>query len=560
MKDKRIPNKPQSNNNNNQDNLFVDSKSSDSHNQNSFKNTLQTLSRDKIFVILGVIAGAILCIIGIISLLTMKTLYNITLNKYSDKLTLINTLMKLIPWLYYLALITGIISLIVSILNAIHYKDLKVITYSVISVISCLLMLMNYKYMNGMRIIMSSDPNDFISGKLSVGNLEAASSFLDSENIIPIKFKLMILLGVISSIYAVYLLAMFSKYGQNIYMNVSMDAFKGTASITKFDYRRRKINDNQVQNDSTNIMATEHFNEIESENEHKDSDLTDNNLNDPINTTEVVNVVNNNKRVLTKKRIILISIIVIIFAVTGGGYYIWNTFFNFTKIDLSSNIELTIDGISGNAYISDIKNDIKYDKNDAQISEFISNLNYDYSKSNKIKNGDEITVNVVYDKKKAKKLKLKITKSSKKIKVKKLNYRFDSASDISTEIVQLVKSKGESELNKFYSNDPYYSYNFSYYGTYFLKLEDSDVLVAVFKEYHVERDGEGGIDETTHFYIYGIKNVDSALNKDNIDNDTYVKYREMLDKAGVYVTNESDIVPALSTWYREPVKSVTKVK
>ena len=560
MKDKRIPNKPQSNNNNNQDNLFVESKSSDSHNQNSFKNTLQTLSRDKIFVILGVIAGAILCIIGIISLLTMKTLYNITLNNYSDKLTLINTLMKLIPWLYYLALITGIISLIVSILNAIHYKDLKVITYSVISVISCLLMLMNYKYMNGMRIIMSSDPNDFISGKLSVGNLEAASSFLDSENIIPIKFKLMILLGVISSIYAVYLLAMFSKYGQNIYMNVSMDAFKGTASITKFDYRRRKINDNQVQNDSTNIMATEHFNEIESENEHKDSDLTDNNLNDPINTTEVVNVVNNNKRVLTKKRIILISIIVIIFAVTGGGYYIWNTFFNFTKIDLSSNIELTIDGISGNAYISDIKNDIKYDKNDAQISEFISNLNYDYSKSNKIKNGDEITVNVVYDKKKAKKLKLKITKSSKKIKVKKLNYRFDSASDISTEIVQLVKSKGESELNKFYSNDPYYSYNFSYYGTYFLKLEDSDVLVAVFKEYHVERDGEGGIDETTHFYIYGIKNVDSALNKDNIDNDTYVKYREMLDKAGVYVTNESDIVPALSTWYREPVKSVTKVK
>lgn len=560
MKDKRIPNKPQSNNNNNQDNLFVDSKSSDSHNQNSFKNTLQTLSRDKIFVILGVIAGAILCIIGIISLLTMKTLYNITLNNYSDKLTLINTLMKLIPWLYYLALITGIISLIVSILNAIHYKDLKVITYSVISVISCLLMLMNYKYMNGMRIIMSSDLNDFISGKLSVGNLEAASSFLDSENIIPIKFKLMIILGVISSIYAVYLLAMFSKYGQNIYMNVSMDAFKGTASITKFDYRRRKINDNQVQNDSTNITATEHFNEIESENEHKDSDLTDNNLNDPINTTEVVNVVNNNKRVLTKKRIILISIIVIIFAVTGGGYYIWNTFFNFTKIDLSSNIELTIDGISGNAYISDIKNDIKYDKNDAQISEFISNLNYDYSKSNKIKNGDEITVNVVYDKKKAKKLKLKITKSSKKIKVKKLNYRFDSASDISTEIVQLVKSKGESELNKFYSNDPYYSYNFSYYGTYFLKLEDSDVLVAVFKEYHVERDGEGGIDETTHFYIYGIKNVDSALNKDNIDNDTYVKYREMLDKAGVYVTNESDIVPALSTWYREPVKSVTKVK
>ena len=560
MKDKRIPNKPQSNNNNNQDNLFVDSKSSDSHNQNSFKNTLQTLSRDKIFVILGVIAGAILCIIGIISLITMKTLYNITLNNYSDKLTLINTLMKLIPWLYYLALITGIISLIVSILNAIHYKDLKVITYSVISVISCLLMLMNYKYMNGMRIIMSSDLNDFISGKLSVGNLEAASSFLDSENIIPIKFKLMILLGVISSIYAVYLLAMFSKYGQNIYMNVSMDAFKGTASITKFDYRRRKINDNQVQNDSTNITATEHFNEIESENEHKDSDLTDNNLNDPINTTEVVNVVNNNKRVLTKKRIILISIIVIIFAVAGGGYYIWNTFFNFTKIDLSSNIELTIDGISGNAYISDIKNDIKYDKNDAQISEFISNLNYDYSKSNKIKNGDEITVNVVYDKKKAKKLKLKITKSSKKIKVKKLNYRFDSASDISTEIVQLVKSKGESELNKFYSNDPYYSYNFSYYGTYFLKLEDSDVLVAVFKEYHVERDGEGGIDETTHFYIYGIKNVDSALNKDNIDNDTYVKYREMLDKAGVYVTNESDIVPALSTWYREPVKSVTKVK
>ena len=560
MKDKRIPNKPQSNNNNNQDNLFVDSKSSDSHNQNSFKNTLQTLSRDKIFVILGVIAGAILCIIGIISLLTMKTLYNITLNNYSDKLTLINTLMKLIPWLYYLALITGIISLIVSILNAIHYKDLKVITYSVISVISCLLMLMNYKYMNGMRIIMSSDLNDFISGKLSVGNLEAASSFLDSENIIPIKFKLMIILGVISSIYAVYLLAMFSKYGQNIYMNVSMDAFKGTASITKFDYRRRKINDNQVQNDSTNITATEHFNEIESENEHKDSDLTDNNLNDPINTTEVVNVVNNNKRVLTKKRIILISIIVIIFAVTGGGYYIWNTFFNFTKIDLSSNIELTIDGISGNAYLSDIKNDIKYDKNDAQISEFISNLNYDYSKSNKIKNGDEITVNVVYDKKKAKKLKLKITKSSKKIKVKKLNYRFDSASDISTEIVQLVKSKGESELNKFYSNDPYYSYNFSYYGTYFLKLEDSDVLVAVFKEYHVERDGEGGIDETTHFYIYGIKNVDSALNKDNIDNDTYVKYREMLDKAGVYVTNESDIVPALSTWYREPVKSVTKVK
>lgn len=560
MKDKRIPNKPQSNNNNNQDNLFVDSKSSDSHNENSFKNTLQTLSRDKIFVILGVIAGAILCIIGIISLITMKTLYNITLNNYSDKLTLINTLMKLIPWLYYLALITGIISLIVSILNAIHYKDLKVITYSVISVISCLLMLMNYKYMNGMRIIMSSDPNDFISGKLSVGNLEAASSFLDSENIIPIKFKLMILLGVISSIYAVYLLAMFSKYGQNIYMNVSMDAFKGTASITKFDYRRSKINDNQVQNYSTNIIATDHFNEIESENEHKDSDLTDNNLNDPINTTEVVNVVNNNKRVLTKKRIILISIIVIIFAVAGGGYYIWNTFFNFTKIDLSSNIELTIDGISGNAYISDIKNDIKYDKNDAQISEFISNLNYDYSKSNKIKNGDEITVNVVYDKKKAKKLKLKITKSSKKIKVKKLNYRFDSASDISTEIVQLVKSKGESELNKFYSNDPYYSYNFSYYGTYFLKLEDSDVLVAVFKEYHVERDGEGGIDETTHFYIYGIKNVDSALNKDNIDNDTYVKYREMLDKAGVYVTNESDIVPALSTWYREPVKSVTKVK
>lgn len=537
----------------------------------SRKSKLVNFSKASTVALLGTITGALFIIILVTSIIITITLNSIGLDNIGKNMAIINTIMKIMPWIYYLALILGIISFVLSILNDIHYKDLKVIISSYIFGLSCILMLMNFKFMNGMRIFMTIDFYDLMSGKTSLGALSDISAFSENEDF-TIKFKIMVFIGIIVFGYSLYLLTIFSKYEQINYETISLEAFKRYTNLENIKAKDVNPNQDLVNTDSTERIKVS---SVEKEHECTTTDNTKNNFestttslnqsekktSDCVNEYKIPNATHSHKKkAFTKKTKIAISIVIFLIAFSGGSYFIWNTFFNFTKIDLASNIKLTYDGISEDAYITNIKNNIKYDKNDKNISDFINGIRYDYSKSERLKNGDKITVTVLYNKATAKKLKLKIIKSSTKIKVKNLPYRFNDADDISFEIAQLVKKKGEYELNEYNKNEIYYTYNFSYQGTYFLKLEESDVLVAVFKDYHVEKDADGVSSSPTHFYIYAIKNVDSELSKGTIDSSKYVKFMEILDKSGEYVTNESEIVPALSTWYREPVKNVTKLK
>lgn len=87
-------------------------------------------------------------------------------------------------------------------------------------------------------------------------------------------------------------------------------------------------------------------------------------------------------------------------------------------IDLTSNIKVTVSGYNGKGEVY-VDNNTKYDKNNSDIRDFVSNVEYTLSKGKNgaLSNGDEIIIKAKYSKSDAEDLGLTIKNTTKKVTV-----------------------------------------------------------------------------------------------------------------------------------------------
>lgn len=132
---------------------------------------------------------------------------------------------------------------------------------------------------------------------------------------------------------------------------------------------------------------------------------------------------------------VLIGVIVLVLGIAG--WLIYDKFFNLEKVDLFAYDEgPTYSGYSGSgvleSYISSYLGD--YIGEPAYANEFYNSVVYTPDKTEDLSNGDTLTITVSYDKKLAKKAKIKVKSDKKEYEVSGLGERYASdGSDIGKE-------------------------------------------------------------------------------------------------------------------------------
>ena len=156
------------------------------------------------------------------------------------------------------------------------------------------------------------------------------------------------------------------------------------------------------------------------------------------------------------------------------GYQIYDNFFNYTEIDLAKNITCEFAGKDGEGYISDVNNDIDYDKNNQQLAAFVNDTRLDYETSYDLSNGDEVTITVKYSEETAKASKIKVTNDSKTIKVKGLIERYKNAAALPDDLIEELESEAEDKAEDQFDDAYSTTYNYSLDSMWFAKGDDYD--------------------------------------------------------------------------------------
>lgn len=502
------------------------------------KTKINLFSEAHILSIIGLVLGALFIVMLLLTLTTYDSFNASNIKNYDALLGSMGTFLKIVPILFYVALFLIICLFTLSIINNVRYKDIRIVLFSIIISITFLIMLLNMKFMHVLHVLINTDASTIFSKNISASFIADMYKLAENPDSVTHKFMIMLICGIAIFVYSIYLFIVFKNKTQIKCNKISLKELSEPLPLA--GAKLSKSYDNTDNTCNSDILDSKVSNEVTCDEKSIETIIL-------------------GKKTSKKQKFIAFAILALMIA-SIGGYILWDNFLNVTKLDLTSNIKLTYSGRSGEASISNIDNKIKYNKSDAQIADFVKSVRYDYSNSSKLKNGDKVTVTAVYDKAKAKELKLKILNPSKKIKVTNLPHRFSSADKVSSEIVEIAKEYGTSKLKDNYISDEYNTYNFNYYGTYFLQSKKEDMVVAVFKLTNKEKGFDDSITISTNYYYYALKDVDSGSNKKTLKEDEFFLNYGLLDIDGTYITTEPEIVPALSSWYGETVSKVTKLK
>lgn len=174
-------------------------------------------------------------------------------------------------------------------------------------------------------------------------------------------------------------------------------------------------------------------------------------------------------------------------AVVGAAsYLVYDNFFHYEEVDLfSGQADLAAAGYNGEgviepsvqesyengyAYYGAMDDDEDYDDEDYDddessdtptqeeiaMSEFAGSVTYSFDKSNKLSNGDKVTVTAKYDKDLAKKAKIKVKDDKKSFTVSGLKERFKKdGSDIPKKDIEQAKSYCQTKVNSWAQDSDY---------------------------------------------------------------------------------------------------------
>ena len=149
-----------------------------------------------------------------------------------------------------------------------------------------------------------------------------------------------------------------------------------------------------------------------------------------------------------------------------AAFFVWNTFFNFTEVDVFDHIEVRYYGVDGRGTVSiqelrDVLSEVK-------ILEFLDTVKYSADKNSKLSDGDTIILSAEYDKELMKKNKIKVKAFQKEYTVKGLDIipktvsEIEGYEDIQTELRNRAKVLCEEDYkNNSYSYRDITSYKLS---------------------------------------------------------------------------------------------------
>ena len=153
-------------------------------------------------------------------------------------------------------------------------------------------------------------------------------------------------------------------------------------------------------------------------------------------------------KALTRKQKIIAGSLIAAVIIAIGGCGIYNTFFNYDKIDLITDMTMpTFSGYDGEGTV-DVYPDIggvDYDMTRADVSEFINDVSYSIDKTENLSNGDEVTVTATYSEQTAKALKIKVTEDTMTITVEGLIERYKDGDDISKDDLNSITAAMEEK-------------------------------------------------------------------------------------------------------------------
>ena len=213
------------------------------------------------------------------------------------------------------------------------------------------------------------------------------------------------------------------------------------------------------------------------------------------------------------------TIVLIAIAVLFGGGAVWYIYADTTAkntIDLLGNAKMTFEGTSGNGMIASFDKNIVYDKSNGNIQQFVKSIEYKYSATDNLKNGEKIKVEARFDPTWASNLGLNVTNAERTFTVKGLNEKYRTASAVPDSIIKAMKEKTFEKLKEhmYYRADKTYTYC----GTYFLKREHNDAIISVYK--NVETDSLG-IKSATYFKMT-INCVGDGTTEKDVNNSSVV--------------------------------------
>lgn len=166
------------------------------------------------------------------------------------------------------------------------------------------------------------------------------------------------------------------------------------------------------------------------------------------------------KGMTRNQKIGIISVIAAIIIVFGG-FKIYDTFFNFDKINLMENMnQPTFSGYDGEGVVDGYPSmgDIDYDMTKSGMAEFLHDVTYTLDKTEGLSNGDEVTITAKYSEATAKALKVKVTEDTMTVKVGGLIERYADGNAIPEsdvkKIGEVMDQYAEEETrNSYYFHD-----------------------------------------------------------------------------------------------------------
>lgn len=468
-------------------------------------------TKKKIVLISTIYSGFVTLCILIGNIKTSGSTSNFNLSDTSSLVSLIGSVVTVIQIIFYLYLVLAII---ITVLSGYYFfkknkKEYVILTEFILNAINTLLLLLSLEGFNAaikvIKMAINGNYSGLFSAYSSLGAMQSAGQYIQYFGYISI-------LVFIINVFAILMAKKVIK-----------------VNFVDFDFNETKLIETT---DEPTIS-------VDSE---KAKELAQAGANQAKAGLEKV------KEFLKTKNGKIVLGIVVAVVVLFGGYKVYDNYFNKTAINIMPKVSLEYGGEDGTGYISDVNpGTIDYDRNDYNVRSFVNSITYDYDTSHKLKNGDKVKVHAVYDKEKAKDLKLDVKNDTVTVKVKGLTENYAKAKDVPEKILKQAKKDIEAEMKDSYENDSYSQYQYSLESVYFAgsKLR-SDHIIGIYK-----------VDETSTFLdeteteTYYVACYVSGVNSDYLkDDDPFVFADTLYDDSFEKITDPAKVEDALKNKFK----------
>ena len=434
---------------------------------------LMKYAKKKTVFILSTVLSGIVTLLYLISKFGPTTSSNVNINDINELAGTIGSMVTIIQIIFYLFIILAIVT---AILSGVYFfkknkQEYVMLGEFIVSCINSILLLLSMSGINAickiLRVAISGD----YSSLMTMNSARLLSSVTSAAS----NLKYFMYLSIFVFIINIVLLLIVKKI-------INIDGFH-------FNFDEPVV---------TAVPAQEPVHE-DSTTVEDDSTIADNELTQENGETETNTVEPNASE--TKPATINTQKIKDFFKTKNG------------KITIGKNITVEFTGKDGSGYIKDVESNIDYDKNNSDLSNFVSSTYTDYDFSGDLSNGDKITVTIKYSEELAKANKIKVTNDSKTFTVKGLIEKFKDSSKIPEKVITQLKKEADKNIKNRYKDGYSFTYNHEFNSLWFAKGEDddNDSVIAIYKideTYTSSFSGQQDV-ETYYVAIY-VDDVDSA--------------------------------------------------